>query len=214
MTWRSIPEELLLKVNQILVDLKSYDEATLQHCLRVSYLSRFLADAAGMTSDEILQAQFAGLLHDIGKMKIPIEVLNKPGKLTDEEYHLVKRHSIFSAELLEPLVEDSFFRDIQLLVLHHHERVDGLGYPFNLQGEEIPYISRLILIVDTVDAMTHKRAYRKGLPLSVVYQELEKFAGTQFDAELVAIFIEAHKKLMDSNQVNAAIPLAARIKAA
>lgn len=204
----------MLKVNEILEDLKKYDVETYRHCLRVSQLCRFLADASQLSEYEKLQAQFAGLLHDVGKMKIPLEVLNKPGKLTDDEYQLVKKHSLFSAELLDPLEESQFFREVQLAVLHHHERVDGKGYPFNLEGEQIPYISRLILIVDTVDAMTQNRAYRKGLPMPVVYQELEKFAGTQFDTELVQIFITAYKKLEQQKEGAQVITLPIGIKAA
>ena len=214
MSWSQIPQHLMNKVNEILADLKKHDVETYNHCLRVSQLCRFLAHAADLTEYEKLQAQFAGLLHDVGKMKIPLEVLNKPGKLTDEEYQLMKKHSLLSAELLEPLEESQFFREVQLAVLHHHERVDGKGYPLSLEGESIPYISRLILIVDTVDAMTQNRAYRKGLPMDVVYRELEKFSGTQFDAELVKVFIAAHKDLVSRKGAAPVIPLPVGVKAA
>jgi len=214
MTWSSIPQHLLAKVNDILEELKAYDMSTYNHCVRVSHLSRFLAGAAELSEYEKLLAQFSGLLHDVGKMKIPIEVLNKPGKLTREEYELMQKHSLFSAELIEPLEESQFFREVQLSVLHHHERVDGLGYPLNLEDEQIPYTSRLILIADTVDAMTETRAYRKGLPMPVVYQELEKFAGTQFDKELAMIFIAHHKKLMSQEKSAQVITMPIGIKAA
>jgi HD-GYP domain-containing protein (c-di-GMP phosphodiesterase class II) len=92
-----------------------------------------------------------------------------------------------------------------LNVLHHHERVDGRGYPFEIDGEQVPYLSRLILIVDTVDAMTQTRAYRKGLPMHVVYKELDKFSGSQFDGELVDIFIKSYQKLLNKEQKNAII---------
>ena len=180
----------------------------------MSHLCTFLATAAGLSETEKLKAQFAGLLHDVGKAKIPTEVLNKPGKLTDAEYSLMKKHALFSAEMLEPLEHSPFFREVQLAVLHHHERVDGQGYPVQLEGEQIPYIARLILIVDTVDAMTQTRAYRKGLPLDVVYRELEKFAGTQFDKELVNIFIPAHQYLIESNASGEIIPFPKTLKVA
>ncbi len=212
MNWNIIPQHLHLKVNKILEDLKRYDIDTYNHCVRVSHLSRFLAQAAGLSDYEKLQAQFSGLLHDVGKMKIPIEVLKKPGKLNEDEYRLVKKHSVFSAELVEPLEESQFFRELQLNVLHHHERVDGKGYPFNLDGETIPYISRLILIVDTVDAMTQNRAYRKGLPWNVVYQELEKFSGSQFDAELVEVFIREYKRLVAEGENNTVIEFPGLVK--
>lgn len=189
----------MLKVNEILETLKRYDLETYHHCVRVSQLCRFLASAAELSEEEKLKAQFSGLLHDVGKMKIPLNVLNKPGKLTDDEYKLMKKHAIFSAELLDPLEESDFFREIRLNVLHHHERVDGKGYPFELDGEQVPYISRLILIVDTVDAMTQTRAYRKGLPMPVVYKELDKFSGSQFDGELVEVFIKSYQKLLEKD---------------
>jgi putative nucleotidyltransferase with HDIG domain len=200
LNWNSIPQEILLKINVMLEELKRYDLNTYNHCVRVSQLSRFLAEAAELSEHEILLAQFSGLLHDVGKMKIPIEILNKPGKLKDDEYALVKKHALFSAELLEPFEDSPFFREVQLSVLHHHERVDGKGYPLGLETEQIPYTSRLILIVDTVDAMGQNRAYRKGLPVDVIHRELEKFSGTQFDAELVSIFVAAHKKLLNTQE--------------
>lgn len=214
MSWSIIPQHLMNEVNRLLGQLKNHDSETYEHCVRVSQLCTFLAEAAQMTEYERLQAQFAGLLHDIGKMKIPHKILNKPGKLTNEEYQVIKNHSLYSAECLVGLEESEFFREVQLAVLHHHERVDGLGYPLQLDGEQIPYISRLILIVDTVDAMTQTRAYRKALPMQVVYRELEKFAGTQFDKELVPIFISAHQKLMAESSINSVIPLPLKVKAA
>ncbi|NQZ18730.1 MAG: HD domain-containing protein [Bdellovibrionales bacterium] len=186
-----MPQELIVEVNSILDRLKEYDEEIYKHCVRVSYLSRFLAEHAQLSPYDCLVAQFAGLLHDAGKMDVPIEIVNKPAALTDEEYEVVRSHPEKSAALMEPLLSSSFFRDVQMAVLHHHERIDGRGYPFKLSGEEIPYISRLILVVDTFDAMTYDRPYRKGLPMEVAYDELEKHSGTQFDAELADIFIQS-----------------------
>lgn len=212
MIWSSVPQDLLKKVNEILNELKQFDIVTYNHCVRVSHLSRFLAEAAELTEYEKLQAQFAGLLHDVGKMKIPLDVLHQPRKLTDEEYKQVKNHAVYSAELLEPLEHSHFFREVQLAVLHHHERLDGKGYPFGLEGEQIPYISRVILIVDTVDAMTQDRPYRKGLPLEVVYQELEKHAGTQFDPHLVKVFLAAYKNLLQKDVSASVVNLTKRQK--
>lgn len=132
------------------------------------------------------------MLHDVGKAKIPKEVLFKPGPLTEAEYQLVQDHSKFSAQMMEPLTELEFFRHILPVVLHHHERLDGLGYPHGLAGESVPFGSRILLIADTFDAMTHRRSYRKGLDDEVAYAELAKFSGTQFDPNLVKVFIE-HK---------------------
>ena len=203
----------MLQVNEILENLRKHDQETYHHCIRVSQLCRFLASAADLPEEDKLMAQFSGLLHDVGKMKIPLNVLNKPGKLNDDEYNLMKRHAIFSAEMLDPLEESEFFREIRLNVLHHHERVDGRGYPLELDGEQVPYISRLILIVDTVDAMTQTRAYRKGLPMNVVYKELDKFSGSQFDGELVEIFIKSYQKLL-AKEIKPIISLPTKTKQA
>ncbi|MCB0378693.1 MAG: HD domain-containing protein [Bdellovibrionales bacterium] len=194
LSWGSLPQKFLDEVTRIMQELEIYDKGVHDHCVRVSHMSRFLAEAMQLSSYDQLVAQFAGLLHDAGKMKTPLNIVNKPSKLTDEEYDVIRRHPIASAELLEPLEKSSFFREVQVAVLHHHERVDGLGYPFGLSGEQIPFISRLILVVDTVDAMTETRPYRKGLPVEVAYQELIKFSGKQFDSELVKVFIAAHRK--------------------
>jgi len=214
MSWKIISQDKLFKINTILSQLNRHDPATHDHCVRVSHLCRFLAEALELTEEEKLQAQISGLLHDVGKMKIPLNVLNKPSKLDEKEYRLVKSHAELSSDLVLPLVDDDFFKVIQMAILHHHERVDGLGYPFSLKGEEIPFLSRLILIVDTVDAMTEDRAYRKGLSIEVVYQELEKFSGTQFDSDIVPIFIEAHKELITSQPKSSVYELSSNKKVA
>ena len=214
MNWKQLPQSSLYEINRILADLKAHDESTFQHCQRVGCMSAFLAKTAGLPSEEQLLAHVAGLLHDVGKSLIPLEVLNKPGPLTKEEYDLMKNHALFSAELIEPLAQDEFFKEVQQAVLHHHERVDGKGYPFALEDFEIPYTSKIILIVDTVDAMTRSRAYRKGLPLSVVYRELEKFSGQQFDADLVQLFIPAHQEMLKRDQSGVILPIVKPAKAA
>lgn len=194
MNWSQLPQASLMATNEWLEKLKDHDVATYEHCLRVSSQSLFLAKAAGLSGYEQSLAHISGLLHDVGKLKIPTEILNKPGRLTEAEYELMKHHALYSAELIEPIAERySFFKEVQQAILHHHERVDGQGYPFALSAEEIPLIAKVILIVDTVDAMTADRAYRKGLSMDVVYKELRQFAGKQFDATLVDIFIKAHK---------------------
>ena len=202
LSWGSLPQDMLIKVNRLMSELYQYDKETYHHCMRVSQLCRFLAESAHLNSYQQLVAQFSGLLHDVGKMKTPQGILNKPARLTDDEYNEMKLHPVKSAELLEPLESSSFFREVQVAVLHHHERVDGMGYPYGLSEEQIPYISKIILIVDTVDAMTQSRPYRKGLPLDVAYKELERCAGTQFDPELVEIFVREHKKSFEKNPLD------------
>jgi HD-GYP domain-containing protein (c-di-GMP phosphodiesterase class II) len=147
----------------------------------------------GLSEYEQLVAEFSGLLHDIGKMGIDLEVLHKPAKLSDEEYQLVMSHPVLSERILAPLNVHPFFKQIAPAVRGHHERVDGRGYPDKLQGDQIPLMARVVLVVDTLDAMSQERSYRKGMPIDLVYKELERCAGTQFDSKMVKVFVESHK---------------------
>lgn len=188
-----VPDWAYSSAQSILASLKAVDPLTFFHCLRVGESARLLAAAAGLTEYQQKVAQFSGLLHDVGKMGVDQAIVHKPGKLTDDEYDKMKSHSILSEQIIAPLaIQHSFFQLVMPAVRGHHERIDGKGYPDKLHGEDIPLISRVILIVDTLDAMSADRSYRKGLPMNVIYKELQKFAGTQFDQQLVRIFLESH----------------------
>lgn len=193
LVWGDLPPWAYSAVGSVLESLRKVDPETFHHCLRVGEYSRLLAKSAGLTEFQQKVAEFAGILHDVGKIGIHTSITHKPGKLTVAEYELMKDHAIFSEEIIQPLGIHEFFRQVIPAVRGHHERVDGKGYPDCLHGEDIPLISRVILIVDTLDAMGEDRAYRKGLPLDVIYKEIEKYAGTQFDAGFAKIFLESHK---------------------
>ena len=126
----------------------------------------------------------AGLLHDVGKIGVSDAVIRKPDKLDAEEYAQMKTHPAIGAKILEPI---DFLKDVTPCVRHHHEWFDGSsrGYPDRLAGDQIPLPSRIILVCDTVEAMTSDRPYRKALPLETVYSELTKFSGSQFDPACV-----------------------------
>lgn len=188
-----IPDWAYSAVESVLTSLKIADPETYAHCLRVGEHSRKLAKFAGLTEYQQRVAQFAGLLHDVGKMGVDLAITHKPAKLTEAEYEIMKSHPVLSEEIIRPLAHHEFFQQILPAVRGHHERVDGKGYPDKLHDENVPLIARVILIVDTLDAMGQNRAYRRGLPIEVIYQELEKYAGTQFDKALVKIFLEAHR---------------------
>jgi HD-GYP domain-containing protein (c-di-GMP phosphodiesterase class II) len=138
----------------------------------------------GLPRQQIERVYIAGLLHDVGKIGIRDAVITKPARLSPEEYDEIKRHPEIGAKILEPV---SFLRDVVPCVRHHHEWYDGStsGYPSRLRGDQIPLPSRIILVCDTVEAMTSDRPYRKGLPLDVVIAELRKYSGTQFDPTCV-----------------------------
>ena len=164
------------------------------HQERVGRWAAALAEKMGLSPKQVQEITIAGLLHDLGKVSISEQILNKPGKLTQEEYAKIKEHAALGArviahiESLQPLVP---------IVRHHHERFDGNGYPDSLAGEEIPLEARILSVVDVFDAMTHERSYRKALSKAEAMAELERGAGTQFDPAAVKAFLALLKKRGD-----------------
>lgn len=158
-----------------------------QHSHRVSELCKSMGEVLKLPEHEIEELKSVGLLHDIGKIAIEENVLNKPGKLSDDEWKEIKRHPEIGYRILSTVND---MADIASYVLYHHERWDGKGYPEGLMGNEIPFVSRIISIADAYDAMTSERSYRRGLPEKIAIDELLKNAGLQFDPELVRVFIE------------------------
>lgn len=157
------------------------------HSDRVTEYSLIIGRAMGMDEKELEDLKIAGLLHDIGKIGTYDALLDKPGKLTDEEYKVVKAHPEHSARLLSPI------RQLRLIIpwiRHHHERWDGGGYPDGLKGEEIPLHSRILSVADTFDAMTAERPYRKTPGKEKAIEELKMCSGTQFDPRVVEVFIK------------------------
>lgn len=170
--------------------IEARDPYTSGHSLRVGEMSRAIAVELGLSAREIEQVETAALLHDVGKIHEEFApLLRKEGRLTPEETALMQTHSSKSAELVG--IISTFRGFIQDSVRHHHERWDGQGYPDGLSGKSIPLASRIILISDTIDAMTTDRPYRKRLGLDVVIAELQKCKGTQFDPDLVEVAISS-----------------------
>lgn len=161
-----------------------------QHSNRVAELSERLAEKLGMTLGEQKRIHTAGILHDIGKIGIPEELLNKPGKLTKEEYETICKHPEIGHRIL---MAAGNMEDIAEIIFAHHEKWDGTGYPRQLKEKEISLESRIIMIVDTYDAMTSDRSYRKGLSKDVAVAELIRCKGTQFDPELIDVFVDMIK---------------------
>jgi HD-GYP domain-containing protein (c-di-GMP phosphodiesterase class II) len=165
------------------------DAYTRGHSERVAVYSSRISHQMGLQTELIERIYFAGLLHDVGKIGIPDAIIAKPGRLDPEEYESIQRHPEIGARILEPV---EFLRSIVPCVRHHHEWFDGSrsGYPDRLAGDHIPLPSRVIVIADTVEAMTSDRPYRKGLPLDAVVRELHKFSGTQFDPVVIDAFLK------------------------
>ncbi len=190
--WESMPEWARTMAMTLLRALRERDPYTYGHCRRVSRQARLLAQAAGLSEQQQAVIEFASMFHDLGKIGIPDSILLKPQRLSEEEEEIMRLHPIKSAEIIQPLTSIPFFEALLPGILHHHERIDGLGYPFGIKGGEIPIEARVILIADTFDAMTTTRPYRKGLTEEIAYKELKTFAGRQFDEQLVKTFLQAH----------------------
>lgn len=193
MSWNNIPDWAADVTKALLQTLKAKDPHTFFHCCRVGKAARLLGKAAGLNEYEQHVLEYSGLYHDIGKIAIPDEVLFKPAKLSRDEYRLMKLHSVQSLEIIAPLLGNAFFKDIAPGVELHHERLDGTGYPYGLSEKDIPIMTRIVSIVDSVDAMVSSRPYCKGMPMERVVSELKRCSGTQFDESLVKIYIDAYK---------------------
>ncbi len=168
------------------VDAK--DAYTRGHSERVGIYASKIAQEMRFPKEFIERVYIAGVLHDIGKIGVPDAIIAKPGKLTKEEFARMAEHPEIGARILEPV---SFLADVVPCVRHHHEWYDGSdkGYPLQLQGESIPLPSRILLVADTVEAMTSDRPYRKALPIDCVVSELNKYSGQQFDPDCVRGFM-------------------------
>ncbi len=186
-----LSEEAVLCLSKT-IDAK--DKYTNGHSERVAKYSREIARRAGMSETEQKDIFFMGLLHDVGKIGVPDTVINKPGKLTDEEFALIKRHPVIGFEILKEITE---MPGIGQGARWHHERYGGGGYPDGIGGEDIPVYVRIIGVADAYDAMTSKRSYRDVLPQEVVKGEIEKGIGTQFDPVFAKIMMEMIEEDVD-----------------
>ncbi|MBQ8613361.1 MAG: HD domain-containing protein [Ruminiclostridium sp.] len=162
--------------------VEAKDPNTKGHSERVAEISFALADEMGYSSKECNDIRCIALMHDCGKIAIPVNILQKPARLTDEEYEVIKRHTKVGGDMLRDF---SSIKDMNLGALYHHERYDGKGYPKGLKGEEIPLIARIICVADSLDAMNSNRCYRPKLTKEVILDELEKNKGKQFDPDIV-----------------------------
>lgn len=175
----------------ILKALDCKDHYTFGHSMRVAYFSLVTGAELGLSMEEMKELELSAMFHDIGKIGTPDQVLNKPSRLTEEEFAVMKQHPELTYEILS---EYPMFERVALNARHHHERYDGRGYPSGLKGEDIPLYARIILIADTFDAMTSTRVYRKGLAYEVAFEELRQFTGSQFDPQCVEAFVRGMAK--------------------
>ena len=174
---------------RLAVDAK--DSYTRNHSDRVSYYSVMIGKQLGLNEDELELLKQGALFHDVGKIGIPDAILQKPGKLTDEEYDDIKNHPSIGAKILAPA---RIFSDLIPMVLNHHERYDGKGYPIGLAGEDIPLMARIVCVADSFDAMTSDRSYRPRFTVIAALEEIERCKGAQFDPLVVDAFMIALKE--------------------
>lgn len=188
----------------ILRALDAKDSYTFGHSMRVAYFSLVTGAEAGLNADEMYELELSAIFHDIGKIGTPDAVLNKPSRLSEEEFAIMKQHPEQTFQILQDFPG---FEKIADNARFHHERFDGKGYPMGLKGDDIPFAARIILIADTFDAMTSTRPYRKGLSYEVAFDELLQFSGTQFDPHLVKMFIQGMGKEALKGEEEFFIPL-------
>ncbi len=168
--------------------VETKDFYTRGHSERVSRGSGMIARQIGMRADRVEAIMFAGMLHDVGKLGVPTKVLQKTGPLTEEEFAAIQLHPMRGLEIVR---EIGFLNEALAGIMHHHEKIDGTGYPMGFAGDEIPEFARVIAVADAFDSMTSTRSYREARRISEAIDELRKGAGTQFDPALVEAFIAA-----------------------
>ena len=175
----------------LVLSLEAKDPYVHGHSKGVAHCSSAIAKEMGFSKEKQMIIERAGILHDIGKLGITDAILKKPGKLNDEEWKIMKRHSKKSVEILKPL---EFLSKEKEIILHHHERYDGGGYPDGIKGEQIPLAARIMAVADTFDAMNSERPYRKSLPKDAIISELKRVSGSQLDAFVVTTFLSLLEK--------------------
>lgn len=172
--------------------LHAIDGPTARHSEKVATYAETIARHMKLPPDQIDRVRWAALLHDVGKLTVPPEILNKEGPLNDDEWAVIRRHPVESVRIVHDIAQ---LRGLLAAVRHHHERMDGRGYPDGIDGVHLPLEARIIAVADAFDAMTSDRPYRPALSVHEAWAELRRHAGSQFDPAVVAAFIAAHEQL-------------------
>jgi len=175
-------------------NVEEKDIYTHDHGLRVRNYSMKIAKILGFPSERLENIIFASLCHDIGKVFVPDEILNKPGKLTEEEFDLIKKHPVDGAKM----AQGTFMGNLDEIIAQHHERIDGTGYPYGLKGDEILLEAKIIAVADSFDAMTSDRSYRKAMDMAVAFKELKSLSGIHYDKVVIEAF---ERVLREENKI-------------
>ncbi len=182
---------LLKAIKALISALEAKDKYTSGHSIRVAHYGNLMADSLKLNENDRFTLQLSSLLHDIGKIGLPDAILNKKSSLLADEYHEAKEHVIIGSKIVGNIDE---LHDVAAIIRHHHERYDGSGYPDGLRGEAIPFLARVLSIVDSFEAIVSRRNYSEAQSQSDAIKEIEKNAGTQFDPLLVRTFLEITKR--------------------
>ncbi len=185
--YRDIRSSYFDTVRALVNALEAKDKYSKGHSERVTLLAMMIADEMGLSEERKQALQHAGVLHDIGKIGISASILNKAGKLTGEEYDVIKDHPLIGEKILDPI---SFLKDVKVIVGQHHERFDGKGYPHQRMGSELSTEAKILAVADTFDALTSDRPYRKALPFDDAVAEIKRCASSQFDPDVVDVFLK------------------------
>ena len=185
-------------VEALLVALESKDRYLNGHSARVRDMAIKLGEISGLDRGQLRSLSHAALLHDIGKIGVHEDILNKEGALTDDEYEIIKKHPQMSADIIAPV---PFLNPSLKGVLHHHENWDGTGYPEGLSGEQIPLTARIIAVVDAFDAMTSDRSYRGALSEAQAVERIRAGSGSQFDPRIAQLFEQHKHEILEGEEV-------------
>jgi response regulator RpfG family c-di-GMP phosphodiesterase/pSer/pThr/pTyr-binding forkhead associated (FHA) protein len=184
-------------IETLIRTMQAKDRYTSGHSTRVSRFSLLIADKLGLSSQEKHHLYLGSVLHDIGKIALPDKLLLRPGKLTEEEMELIKKHPQLGVSMIQSLGE---MHPIMPLILHHHEALDGSGYPDGIVGDQIPLMSRIVAVADTFDAITSDRPYRKGRSKEEAILELKRVSGIKLDPRIVAAFLQVLQEISPEKQ--------------
>ncbi|MGD8188389.1 HD domain-containing phosphohydrolase [Brevibacillus ginsengisoli] len=182
------------KTMDLAVAIEEKDGYTADHCYRIAQMSMMVGEQMGLDPNQLVKLNLSSFFHDVGKVKVPLTILQKPGKLTSEEWEIMKLHTTYGREILEetnlPLLKKA-----GEIVEQHHERYDGKGYPKGLTGDKIAIEAEIISIVDSYDAMTTDRIYQKGRTKEAALEEIKRCSGTMYNPEVVKVFLSLKEKL-------------------
>lgn len=192
-----IQETQLETIQRLSLVAEYRDDDTGMHIKRMSQYAVLLGKATGMKDEEAKLLFYAAQMHDIGKIKVPDHVLLKPGKLTPDEWEVVKFHTVLGSRILSGS-KSKLLQMAELIALTHHERWDGTGYPTGLKGKDIPFVSRLCSLADVFDALTSKRPYKEPWPVEKAADEIKRLKGVNFDPELTDLFLEIFDKILEA----------------